>query len=675
MDTNNTTNDTRKRFEDARARYAASQKNEVLTGDRDSDDANYNNILDLLQKQANRNPNVPLPVPRPVAVGPAYHNDNNLNIPIPLPVKAIDEEILARNQSKTNQLLDQLQDTIVTTALPQPIQIDDSAIAHETTLQHVAELLNDILNNLRDFAKEIVDNFLHVGRQWTGKMDELVQSEVTSQGWLTRAITTVVDKIRGVDPRMETTVDKIAAFLAAGTAYGKKQVDYLKGLYELQVRARKTNAQEARKLVNDEDKGPLAGFMDLILPSNSIIRKAFDGIGKIGDFIKNLGEAAAEKAGPGVFGLLMSSPAAISGIVTSVLGLFGGLAGFLTSVIGAAAFASVYAMFKHPEQLVDLLGAFGDLFSKVVIPAFEWIAKEIIPPLTVAFAGLMVAADYLLDNVGTFINKELTKFIGTDLPELLTFIGSIIDTLYKGVKTWVLSMAGMFGVGPNGDKGFLKNFFTMIFAIPDAMLEVISKFATQLITELGLSDFFGLKEGEGLYGRIKRFFMEDIPKFAIDTFNSMIDLIHKLNPITLIEQKIRDFTEAIVNLIPTWQDIKKWVADSIPEWVSDNIRDWILQKLDVENSEEVSQNALPQQIPVDVSQNALPQQIPADEIYNAPVSSFARQAATPPIIYAPSTVNNTDNSSVTTQVGGRGRIGTTSPERYPLDDMLYRATP
>lgn len=677
------TNDSRQRFEDAKKRYAEMNSNRNVaetTQDAGSEDKTlYNNIIDFLKDRQEH-----IAVPKPVINTQAFRpvKFDNDNIPIPLPVKDLGDQAIASQQYQTNRLLGSINDNIISSSIHEPLKIDDSEIAHEATLKEVVTVLQSIAENLKDFAQTFVEKFTAVGQNFMAGFGQYGDSVTEERGWLSDKIANMIDYIKGTSPKVETAIDTMAKLFTPVTKFSKQTANYLKEIYELQLkRMQKAKTDEARAMVDDEamPKGALAGLMHVLLPKDSVIRKVFDNIAAITKFFGRVGEAADQKLQSSGVGSLLFSPAAIRPLITGALRLitaFGGMGTFLGGIIGAAAFAPFYAMFKHPEQLYGYLEAFGNLFTKAIGPALEWISKEIVPPLALAMAGLMAAADYLLDNFGTFVNEKLTYLIGTVLPDVLVFFGKQIDTLWQGLKEVTKRIAGIFGFGEYSKNSILYNILAAFGTLADSTLELMSIWVTEVIKSLGLSDFFGLKEGEGIYGRIKRFFMEDIPNFAIKMFDKMMKLIDEYNPIPIIKKKIKSFTDMIIDMIPTWNDMKKWVIDAIPAWVSDSVRQWIVDQLGPDPEPTVpGPNGPMKQEDFGALRNELSQMtstpMPANKLYDAPISAWDRGAGAAPMIFNAPTTHNNSSTSVSQRGGGSGLRPTTTPSASPLDGILY----
>lgn len=707
-------------------------------------------------------------------------------------------------------------------------------------------------NAYKETIKNIDDAF-----QVDSSLDSIVASQ---EGFLTKATKFVLKPIDAIVPFMQKATDRLSKITSPLAALAGKQTAYLKNINEgindskmglahsAQAMEKHTksmwemySAIYDREMIPDDisvakeqrtredalrgnDPFGLQGFkvemgnirerlensfkgFDKILPDDSTLKKVMDTTAKIAGFYAGLGAVVGSSSinlltkilGGSVIG---SGSSLLSGLAT--LGrVMLGLSKF--SIVATVILSPLYALFKNPEQLLGYFEAFSELFTKNIAPTLEWIATEIVPALGVTFAGLMVAAETLMDYLGTAINKTLIYTIGTLLPEIFTTLGKTIDALWQGIKGAVLHIAGIFGIGPNGElsifenltgafgdlfgginkaidrlafgisdfiinrivelgtvlndgiknlfgvdiaetlskgfstvSGFVQDTFKTWFAnITDMGNRVMGMFGfgpyaeesfidnflglfkkiftnittlfdtlyTGIIKGLGLSSFFGLEGDETIIGRITRLFTEDIPKWfyekidamkawftaenileffqnnpvlaLMDTmrsfffeelprwwFNKIDELgqwlfgfsINDLiggNPIDVLKDKIKAFFNSILNLIPSWDDIKGWIGDSVPSWA----KGWFESK-----KEEPDSLKNPAQV--------VPSQKDSVKLMDADIGS--KQA--PVVVMAPTTnnTNNVNNISGGARRGAHGNIRT-QPDVAPLDRELYRS--
>src|SRR5690606_16009363 len=184
----------------------------------------------------------------------------------------------------------------------------------------------------------------------------------------------------------------------------------------------------------------------------------------------------------------------------SVFSTVGRLGVLLGSIAGVLATSAVYAALKNPEQLAGYLKAFGRIIYENLLPTFKWIVTELGPVFALLSAAIIWVADKVMDTVGTWINTGAIYLLGTVIPDILTSIGRTIDSLWQGLKGFALRIAGIFGLGPHGDKGFFANFGMAFVELFDGIFEAISIWTTQFIGTFVNLEVFGLREGETLWG-------------------------------------------------------------------------------------------------------------------------------------------------------------------------------
>lgn len=694
------------RLKEARERYQqaslASERNrkEMLeTGDR------TNNLepalLKFLQSQANQNKRFP---------NEQKLGSNIASLPVPLPVKPIDPEALT-TQVRTNQMLKQLSDTIVRTSLPQPVRIDDSKIASESTLSVVSYLLDEINRSIHKLVDDMLSNIKNLNGSIRQGFFKSIESEEKERGWATKFISKSIDKIRGISPKTDTFMERLIRYTKPIADFAKKQSEQLQMLIQLQLAQLTTKTDEARQkliskgLISDTSDGPkgaFTGLVDSILPEKSVIRSAIGVVTTVGALFSFIGKwGASQLARVGITNmalrpLLKNVPGALK-----VLRLFGGIAGFISGIVGSAVFSSVYAAFKNPDQLAGYLGVFGRLFTENIIPTLKWISTEIVPILSMAFAGLMVVTEQVADKLGTFINNFLIGAL-YGVSETFTMVGKVIDSLWQGMKKVVTHALGIFGIGPNGDVGVVNNilgvfdsFAKVIVQVGDAILEWISQGFTSFLSSMGLTDWMGLNEGESMYGRIKRFLSQDIPELIGNVLTGLTakigEWIEEFDPGGMMRDKFMSLINAIGSIFPSWQDIKNFVTSAIESSpLPQRLRRWMINAINGESQAPIV---------IDSSRTSEFRNKSIQErarIANSPnptlegIKSFATRAGEKltdigtglvgsTYIFAPQSAT-TNNS---TSVRGGGSSNSSSripgaqyiPQTPPIDQWLHRANP
>lgn len=666
-----------KRFQDAKERYFRLNQNStqetLQTRTDNSDEVYLSQAVDYLKQMADREYS-------PIKSYNTVANQNKLpGLPVPLPVKPIAPEQIIE-QAKTNELIKSL----------------NKNISKEITLKSVANALIKLNETIIWFVDQLTSKFGSVSTTFSDDIDRIIDEDKKRDGWATK----LISKVLGKNEKMISLADAFQKYTKPLVASSKNMVDILSRTYKLLAGdSNKTSIEANRDLLGDSNKvGAFSGLFDKIFDKDSNVASAVNVVKKISEFFEKIGEFGEKALGNiKVSGII--SALAGSGVVVKFLGLFGGIAGFITTVVGGAVFASVYSFFKNPDQLVRLLAAFKTLFTEVIVPTMDWIVKNVIPPLTVAFGALMFVADKLLDVVGTAINETLIWIIGTGIPVAFKSIVFIFSELYETIKGWVTTawntvkdvserIAGIFGIGKYANDGIFTNIQKMFWSIADGILEILAVFPTSVLRMLNLDDLIGMKDDESLYGRIKRFIGVEIPEFVVTLFNKTMEYIKKLNPLgyiqskfqevidyftggdeelsifDIIKTKVKETVDSITGffskLIPSWDEVKGWLLDIIPgSGVASFIRDKFKAALDY------GDGVSPQPVQRDIQSRA----------DNLPLDPWARGVGGSMTVVAPTgnvATYNFAGSMALAQAEALG-IGTTTPPSSRLDDMIYRA--
>lgn len=679
-------NDSIRRFEAAKERYKATlgSQPEIMADDTQQDVVNKN-LIEFLKESKN--------------------NTGGLDIPVPLPVRPIDPLAVSNNAA-----LKDLNKSVKAAAVPIPLKIDDTNISSEFTLLNATAILKNIDEHIvaldKDFGTDISD-LTNVMKE--GLLNEKAEDK-SQKGWFARITGNVLSYFRSVKPQFESLADTITTLTTPISKHGEETVVFLKKILSAQLRMvaqMQTSAvNSARDLLDkrfmtsgggfidrdtignefidneSERPGALKGLSKTLIPDGTRMRSVIEFTKTIGGFFGTIGKFGSEFLKSnfgrtiGITGNILTRLPVIGKVITMI----GGLSGFLAGLAGLAVLAPLYSAFRNPEQLMGYLGAFGTLFTENIIPTMKWITVEIVPVLAAAFAGLAYVADQLLSTVGTFINEGAIYVLGTLLPQVLTSLGKVVDSLWQGLKGAVKRIIGIFGYGEHGDKGFFENFAMIFVSLGDGLIEAVAQWVTRSLQMFMSLDFLGLEDGESVYGRIKRFFMVDIPAYAEVVFGTIKNYIASLDPIQMMKDKLSDFISAIVGIIPTWDDIKGLIIGAIPDWAKDYGGQWIIDKLQTKPSgHNMDLNSIapvtkptpaPEPAPVQPSFSSR-----ANDLYNSAVSVWDR-ASVPNIIYAPQS-NSTVNSVVTRGKSIINDIGIGATRTIPdkLNEYLLRANP
>ena len=645
-------------FEQARDRYKQRNNTTKTIENKPSNNQTDGNIKDYIDSAVERFDSKAL---APLIKVKTSANDNvKLTLPVPLPVRPIEPELIAASM-RTNELLNQVKKAINQNTIKDPLKIDDSQLAHESTLIKVVDILHFILIEINKTFAMSTKQLTETTKKFVAGIGVMEALDEKTSGSTSKWFSKISDYFKGVNNKFFSIVEGFGLAITPLTITSKHTLEYIKGLYTLQKKRfdydqqnmQQGDTENIRRLLESQrKKGILESASNMLFPKEM---KEF--IDKIGKFFGKQSVEGADKlqAMMGKYAPLLAPIISGLRLVPLFLELFGGLAGLITSIVGLGIFASMYAMVKHPEQFTGMMEAFGRLFADVIKPTFIWISKEIVPVLSAAFAGLMVAGQDLLDSIGTNINESLIWLIGTAIPEVFTLLGHYINTAWQTIKQEIKHIAGIFGYGEYKDKSLVDNLIGIPMAFADGLTKIADETLTTLIRWLDMTDVFGMKKDESFFGRIKRFFMEDIPNFTYKLIDDIVNGIKKIVPIGTIKQKLNDLVDGIVKMIPTWDDLRKFVIDAIPDWVGSDIKQWFEKQL-----------GAPAQQPVPVTRDVQP-------TVDTPMSPFQKQSNV--TVFAPSTFSRNQNNIV----NGGGKmplgVGSTRPENNRLDDMIYKAIP
>lgn len=670
-----------------------------------------------------------------LASQPETMSSDNFTLPSgmkPIPVKLVDATSIMGSKA-----IDSLNKTVKASAVPIPLKIDDSNISSEHTLQLATQYLSSIDKNIvgldSDFTKEIgkLDNTLQEG------LLNIVEEDNSQKGWIARLTGGFLSYFRDVTPKMESISESISKFIKPVMDSGANQINRLDRLIGIQLDVLAANrlsmSQAARDQLDEQKKKEEAekapkgkidslysslmksfknsfkGLSTTLFPEDSTMRSGINfikgaagfmvSIGKFGDsIIKN------SKVWPVLVksGEILSKLPVIGRIVplfAKFASAIGGLAGFLTAIAATAIIAPIYAVFRNPDQLAGYLSAFGTLFSENIAPTLAYITTNVVPVLSVIFAGLVYVVDKFLDTIGTFINGVLINILGEQLPKVFTTLGRTFKSLWEGLVDIGLRIAGIFGVGEYAGEGFFKNILGAFISFGDGILDALSQAFTGILGLFVNLDFLGLNEGESIYGRLKRFIMVDVPNKISVVFNTIANYIESLDPIQMMKDKIYNFINTIANIIPSWDDLKGMMRDAIPSWIPESTRNWLESKLTPSGASEE-----PTVLPT-ITVPSTPDPEPASsswydrllgrssEVYDKAsdkvenllkdnqdkidslISVYDRAKQTA-IVYAP-TVDNSTVSNISNRASGYrdAAIGHTRMLVDPLSEMLNRAIP
>jgi len=314
-------------------------------------------------------------------------------------------------------------------------------------------------------------------------------------------------------------------------------------------------------------------------------------------------------------------------LLARIAALIGGIGGFMGAIIGSAVFAIVYNAIKNPNVLAEYMGIFGDFFG-MMKDAFAYLATEVFPPIGVALAAVGVVCLKLLDIVGGLLNMILIPIL-KGVMILIKGIGRVFKVIWDTFMEVIYNILGIFGVGKYKDKGFLTILLDMMgafWAFPAKLVGALIDTAADLFNWgnwMGLGakgeETFTAKMGKifwnmidgigdwfsGLVDGIKEWFKSAGDWISIMLVKSVIwvvDFIKKWNIISVLawtiggifnaigdafkgikdwfnsffEEKslfgsitgfFGDLWDTMTSWIPSMDDIKNYIWESMPNWL------------------------------------------------------------------------------------------------------------
>lgn len=533
-------------FLEAKSRYQASNAKEVLDSDDLMSDSNTDKILKSLRSFTNG------------MNGVGIRAENSLirkkkEIPVPLPVT---DPVLLKTRIQTNKLLEKIDKSILDTALPPTVKIEDAVnIANEDTLQAAVSSLNAIKTNTSALVKKVGNKFEKLVNTLFTEVNEKDledPQEKQKRSWITKTLsnaTNILNKTASGTSSLSELFSNIGKILVKEIRIQRK---ILQNMLQIQLEEYNDHINRSRSLLS---RGDSFDFDEFSERSSGIFGKVSQSITNISNYFKQFGEKVENLVNkdPGKWSFL--TKAGSFAIIGKFISLMGGIGAFVSTVVGGAAFASLYAMFRDPKQLGEMIGAFSNLWTKSIVPALKWINEKLVPPLAAAMTALLVAADKLAVAIGTVINKTIIYTIGTLLPEVFSTIGNQINNIYEGFKDIGIGIAGIFGYGPNADKTFFENLLYSFKGLGNSLLNIFDDLITDILESFRVADIFGIKRGDGLVRKTIVFFTETLPGKLGEAFSDAITKITEFSMADLTYEKVKNLFFGILDAIPSWKDI------------------------------------------------------------------------------------------------------------------------
>ena len=603
----------------------------------------------------------------------------------------------------------------IPTPLIDPLELDE--VAQETTLNKAVDLLKKIADFGDRVVEVITDlgiNVVGLSRN-TPLIEELESLEEKNMGYMEKLFHRLLEYANSNIPYFQEISEKIGKYLKPTANIAETQLVYLR---ELTFNFRKwfefDRLQRLRGTSQDNNVSSVRqlglNIKEMLIPTGGQLDTALQVATAVGALFGTLGGSlgSALLKALGSFGL--SGTSGIAGTVTKGLSFLLGSVSIMGSLVAIAVAAMGYSMWKNPELIGEYATAFLKLWDETVLPALKYLNDNVVIP----FLGWWNSeGEGYFEEIGTVLNKSLIHLIGEVLPAIGNVIGSLVTGLtsigenitgriaaifgadnqyvidgvvanfigmadsiisaivgfgasvvsnflrafetsvigskilkFLGISVFqekfdkltediaaifdqfIESFKGMFGEGKEGSKGFFGNILNMGKLFLGTIISVFDKLLTGAVNLLDLNSILGLKGDESVFEAAKRGFKE----------------------------RITSLVNALLAIIPTWDDIKKMVGDIIPDWAPG--KEMILEKLNVKPEKK------------DVTPKT---EGSSNEAYNKAAAASAvvgRQT----IINAPTTVTNNSSSNVNNGGGARAKPGgvpSTRPQVSPWESSVY----
>lgn len=518
-------------------------------------------------------------------------------------------------------------------------------IARESTQNKIVSDINKIGDNIVNFptgtpyqlaTPDIVRELSSLRHDTDVRLDKVV-TELT----YVKQHTSPIAKLVGTFDQMWTTIRDLLSLSRRMQEEDVSGNNIVKNDYELQKKWFNIESKDKLRREAQDVKNPLTLYWEkllgmskeLIVPNDSKRLTAVKTLNATATFFGFLGGIS----GQGLLKLLNRTPVeevagvakgigGISGFVTKLVSIFSlrgilapvftgmralasastiieglsmlggfilGSAAIMGSIIAFLGASAIYAAIKNPEQMQGYLSAFDKIFGNIIavvkqisiyvgqisVALWEWWNSE-------GESGFLA--------IGKFVNDVLIYLLGNMIPNAMTAIGHILKNFVDGLTAIYQSVIGLFGMGPNGDKGILFN----IEMIIDTIIGFISSTAYEIVS--AILNMTGISEPlNNMWASFKGWWdnlVVTVNSFIADKISSTMTFLsetwEKLNPIDKIGQWLKDIAEFIMGVFPSVDDIKRFMIDSVRGLPGgDFMSEWLTTKLKPESIDEKARKA------------------------------------------------------------------------------------
>ena len=436
-----------------------------------------------------------------------------------------------------------------------------------------------------------------------------------------------------------------------------------------------------------------SGLVKIILPFRSLLVGGVFGLALVG-FLNFIGD-------------FTKTFDAISKLFT---GGFSNIIPNLVNVI-TSFFGDLSKSFEGSSKLSDLGKSLSDIFNKQLVPTFNYLVNDIFYPFVTEMANIFTnelaprfkaVLDYIngpggkdiMDGVkvvGELIANGLVFLFKKVLPPALDIIGAIvkalvtvIKTIYPYVKSLFTAIMDIDGIvlkvlaqfvidfGKSISEIFSADNWTdrlmgvvhLLNSISDGIFSFVKNSVDWLLQKFGINIDLGIgdkKLSQIIYDLTMGVFNKavEIKDLVVSKFAAMFDeavkYVTDLDIVGTIKTKLEAFSKAILDIIPSLEDIEKFIRDSAKSiYGGEALVNMVLgEKASTETNVAVK--------PPEVSQERI------TTIKNIERGVEDKSKSSPTI----TSINNTNNSYARSKAGNVTGVARTTATSTPSDKKLY----
>lgn len=262
---------------------------------------------------------------------------------------------------------------------------------------------------------------------------------------------------------------------------------------------------------------------------------------------------------------------------------------FGAALLAASAGADAYL---DPAKVTAYFDSFQKLWLNSIQPTLQYLQEGMERLYTNAILPLVSSLQVIGEDlvawwnsegqnaflvIGGFVNDTLIYFIGSVLPGFFTIIGQSIKSIIELTAALISNVKTVIDGFQEFDlKKIGEGLLNIGQAIIDAVLNMMNAQITGIIRIFNLEDMIDMKDGENFFESIKRH-MDNLSAGIVNWIGNLKDgavaWINSLNPAQTIVDALTSLMKAIIEMIPSYDDMAKYINGMIDTW------SWIPQTL------------------------------------------------------------------------------------------------